>query len=131
MDIVDTDNPTLLQTITTSECEWDNAKPWATSCFTVSGDTMIISHPDFLMKKLTRTSATNFDLEDFEFYVNDDIKFTAYRKFAATSTTVTPSATSGSSVNLTASAATWSANMVGTYIKLIDSTGAARFFEDN
>lgn len=129
LDIVDTDNPSvLLQTITSSECEWNNTN-LGQLVVSQSGDTMIISHPDFLMKKLTRTSATNFDLEDFEFYINDDIKFTAYHKFAATSTTVTPSTTSGSSVTLTASAATWSTDMLNTYLKLIDSTGAARFFK--
>ena len=95
-----------------------------------SGDTMIIVHPN-LDEEATRTSATNFDIEEFEFYEKDDIRFTSYYKFAANDLTVTPSATSGSTVTLTASAATFSSDMVGTYLKLIDSTGAARFFKIN
>lgn len=129
LDIVDTTSPnTILQTITSSRCEWD-ATNIGQLVVSQSGDTMVIVHPDFLMKKLTRTSATNFDLDDFEFYENDNIKFTAYHKFSPNSVTVTPGATSGTNITLTASAATWSSNMTGTFIKLIDSTGAARFFE--
>ena len=131
LDIVDTDNPTaILQSITLSECDW-TANEIGELIVSQSGDTMVIVHPNLPMKKLTRTSATNFDIEEFAFYEKDDIRFTSYYKFAATDVTVTPSTTSGSSVTLTASAATFSSDMVGTYLKLIDSSGASRFFKIN
>lgn len=123
LEIVDVANPTvILQTITS--CPWLTAHI-GNIVVSQSGDTMIIVNPNFAIKKLTRTSATNFSLTDYEFDTSGGMKFQPYHKFAAASTTIDPSGTSGS-VTLTASANAFSADYVGLYIRIVDSANTVR-----
>ena len=116
--IVDTSNPTaLLQTI--SGCTWVTSSI-GQMVVAQSGDTMIIVHPSHPIQKLTRTSSTNFSLTNYTFDVSDGKMFQPYYKFAAASTTITPSGTSGS-VTLTASASAFEASHNGLYLRLVDS----------
>jgi hypothetical protein len=116
--IVDTSNPTaVLQTI--SGCSWVTASI-GQMIVSQSGDTMIIVHPNHPIQKLTRTSASNFSLSNYAFDVSGGKMFQPYHKFAAASTTITPSGTSGS-VTLTASANVFEASHNGLYLRLVDS----------
>jgi len=121
--IVDTANPTvLLQTIT--------SLTWTSSMIgslvvSQSGDTMYVTHPDMVTQKITRTSSTNFAISAYDFDESNGLKFQPYFKFVASSTTITPSGTSGS-VTLTASANSFSASYVNTYIRLVDSSNIVR-----
>ena len=91
LDIVDASDPAnVLQSITSC--------PWLTAhigelVVAQSGDTMIIVNPNIAIKKLTRTSATNFALADYDFDVSGGMSFQPYHKFAASSITITPSGT--------------------------------------
>jgi len=123
LEIVDVSDPTnILQTITS--CPWLTAHI-GNIVVAQSGDTMIIVNPNFQIKKLTRTSATNFALSDYSFDASGGMKFQPYHKFAAASTTIDPSGTSGS-VTLTASANAFSADYVGLYIRIVDSANTVR-----
>ena len=123
LEIVDVANPTvILQTITS--CPWLTAHI-GNIVVSQSGDTMIIVNPNFPIKKLTRTSATNFSLTDYAFDTASGMRFQPYHKFAAASTTIDPSGTSGS-VTLTASANAFTADYVGLYIRIVDSANTVR-----
>ena len=123
LEIVDVSNPTvILQTITS--CPWLTAHIGSV-VVAQSGDTMIIVNPNFAIKKLTRTSATNFALTDYEFDTSSGMSYQPYYKFAAAATTLTPSGTSGS-VTLTASANAFQSGHNGTYLRLVDSAGTVR-----
>ena len=118
LEIVDVSNPTaILQTITS--CPWLTAHIGSV-VVAQSGDTMIIVNPNFAIKKLSRTSATNFALTDYEFDVSGGKMFQPYHKFAAASITITPSGTSGS-VTLTASSSAFVSAHNGEYLRLVDS----------
>lgn len=125
LDIVDlADTSTILETITSC--------PWTTNeigkiVVSQSGDKMIIVNTAFSMRELTRLSATDFDLSEYTFYENDGIRFTSYYKFAAASTTITFSSTSAGSRTVTASADAFTANMVNTYLRLVDTSSNIRF----
>lgn len=98
--------------------------PWSGSDITElrmtqRGDTMIITHEDFKPQKLSRTSLTTFVLTDFQFEVDGDGKvYQPYYKFAASDLTLTPAATTGAGINVTASAAHFTASYVGEIIRL-------------
>ena len=119
LDIVSAANPTaILQSITSC--------PWLTAhigdlVVAQSGDTMIIVNPNIAIKKLTRTSATNFALADYEFDTSDGKRYQPYHKFAASSITITPSGTSGSGITLTASSSAFVSGHNGEYLRLVDS----------
>lgn len=67
---------------------------------TQSADVLYITHPDYPPQQLTRTSATSWTLSDITFTDGP------YDALNATTTTLTPSAATGSGVTLTASAVT-------------------------
>ncbi len=67
---------------------------------TQSADTLFIFHPDHKPQKLVRTSALSWTLSDLEFTDGP------YDTMNTTSTTLTPSAATGTGVTLTASAVT-------------------------
>ena len=121
-------NPTgtLLQTITGAPWTTDNLWEFR---FTTSGDTTIIVHEDFTIRKLLRTGATTFTLTQFTFSAHDTgyPRYVPFFKFADGAITLTPSATSGSGVTLTTSADHWTSNHVGSIVryggKEIDVTG--------
>ena len=121
LEIIDVDNPTaILQTITS--CPWETAQI-GSLIVSQSGDSMIIVNPNFAIKKLTRTSATNFALADYDFDSSGGKVFQPYHKFGAASTTLTPNGTSGSGVTLTASASSFVSAHNGLYLRLVDSAG--------
>ena len=123
LEIIDVSNPTaILQTITS--CPWLTAHIGSV-VVAQSGDTMIIVNPNFAIKKLSRTSATNFALTDYEFDTASGMSYQPYYKFAAAAITLTPSGTSGS-VTLTASANAFQSGHNGTYLRLVDSAGTVR-----
>jgi len=119
LEIVDVSNPTVvLQTITS--CPWQTANI-GSLIVSQSGDSMIIVNPNFAIKKLTRTSSTNFNLSDYAFDASGGKVFQPYHKFVAASITLTPSGTSGSGITLTASADTFLSAHNGLYLRLVDS----------
>lgn len=71
--------------------------------WTQSADTLLICHPDMMPKKLTRSGAGGWSLDDWEYYTDSGILYQPYYKFADTNVTLTPSGTSGT-ISLTASA---------------------------
>tara|TARA_R110000824_G_C15229186_1_gene678311 strand:+ start:6182 stop:8098 length:1917 start_codon:yes stop_codon:yes gene_type:complete len=82
------------------------------------GDTTIIAHQDFIMKKLVRTGATSFTITDwtFETHSSGYPVYEPYYKFASNEITLAASATSGS-INLTVSSAYWTADHVGSLVR--------------
>ncbi|WP_424811459.1 hypothetical protein [Roseococcus sp. YIM B11640] len=88
------------------------AGPWTSAqlaqiAFTQSADTLLICHPDFHPRRLTRTSHTAWQLDIWAWG-----RPPTYR-FAPPGVTLTPSGTSGS-INVTASAGVFSAGHVQT-----------------
>ena len=113
---------TLLTTVT--------GAPWTTSqlkefTLTTSADTTIICHETFQPQKLLRTGASTFTLADFAFEVDTSgaPMRQPYFKFVADDVTLTPAATTGTGVALTASAAVFNANHVGTIFRLDQGSG--------
>ena len=86
---------------------------------TQNADVMFVAHPDFMIRKITRTSATAFEVSTFAFdeTTANDQKFQPYFAFATSGTTLTPSATSGSGVTLTTSTNYFNSAHVGTIIR--------------
>ena len=95
------ENGVLLQTLSG---EWTTATMWEMR-MTTSGDTTIITHEDWPMQQLSRIGATTFTLNDYEFEAHSTgyPRFEPYYKFAATSSTLTPAATTGTDIVFTCS----------------------------
>jgi hypothetical protein len=83
--------------------------------FTQSADTLYIAHPSHAPKTLTRTGHTSWTFDTLSLFDGP------YLSTNGTSTTLTPSATSGS-VTITASAATFASTDVGRWIRIKHST---------
>lgn len=97
--------------------------PWTAAMltrlkWTRFGDTLFLTHPDMAMQVITRTGASSFARTAYAFETASGgfPVYEPYYKFAATGTTLTPSGTTGS-VTLTASAASFTANHVGTRLR--------------
>lgn len=84
-----------------------------------SADTLLIVHPDIPPKKVTRSSDTTWLLNDWTFIDENNRTRQPHHKFADDDVTLTPGATTGS-ITLTASAAVFDANHVGTRFRLVD-----------
>jgi hypothetical protein len=78
-----------------------------------SGDIIYIAHPSYPLQKLSRLGATNWTLTEVVL-TNGPFK----TQNAVRTTTMYASATTGAGVTLTASAATFTAAMVGSYVYL-------------
>lgn len=97
--------------------------PWSEAqikdvAWTQSADTLLLVHPDLPPKRLTRGVGGNWTLSDWSFYSDENsITYQPYYKFAAVEMTLTPSATTGS-ITLTASADVFTADHVGTKLKV-------------
>ncbi len=98
--------------------------PWTTArlerlTITQNADVMFVAHPDFMVRKITRTSATAFAVSTFAFDTTtaDDEKYQPYFSFQASGVTLTPQATSGTGKTMTTSADYWNASHVGTIIR--------------
>jgi len=94
--------------------------PWTTSIlfsmtYTQAADVMIICHQTMPMQKIVRTSSTTFTRSALEFTqgVNGEQIFQPYYKFADDAVTLKASASTGSGVTITASAAHFTADYVG------------------
>tara|TARA_Y100001972_G_scaffold1748_1_gene2030 strand:+ start:2123 stop:4366 length:2244 start_codon:yes stop_codon:yes gene_type:complete len=74
-----------------------------------AGDVMFIAHQTFAPQQIVRTSLTTFQIEGFQFDQKSDNKqvYQPYFSFQGAGVTLDPSASSGSGVTLTTSAAYW------------------------
>tara|TARA_R110002012_G_scaffold1496_1_gene6471 strand:+ start:779 stop:2704 length:1926 start_codon:yes stop_codon:yes gene_type:complete len=115
LDIYNASTNALIQTLTGQP--WDATTMWQMK-WTQTGDTTILVHEDFAMRKIVRTSATTFtsDVYAFEAVTAGFPIYQPYFKFADNAITMTPSATSGS-VTLTLSADHWVAGHVGSRVR--------------
>ena len=112
LDVYDTDDGSTVQTQITG-CPWTSAQLNEIR-FAQRGDTMILAHEDFRMQVITRTGASSFTRADWEWatHSTDWPIYSPQYKFAANTTTIQASATSGN-ITLTTSAAHWTADHVG------------------
>tara|TARA_Y100001938_G_C8099918_1_gene440918 strand:+ start:4609 stop:6840 length:2232 start_codon:yes stop_codon:yes gene_type:complete len=94
-----------------------------------SGDNMFITHTTFMIRKLVRTGLTTFQVETFAFEQSTDTNrvFQPYHSFQNVGVTLAASATTGSGVTFTASAAYFESGHVGTTLLVnqtdVDITG--------
>ena len=100
--------------------------PWTTSIlfqmqFTQAGDTMIVTHPTVATQKILRTGLTSFTRSAYAFDSDTANVYQPYYKFAASSTTLSASGTTGS-VTVTSSASHFSSSYVNTYLKINNTT---------
>lgn len=98
------------------------ATPWGAGdvkqvAWTQSADTLLLVHPDFPPKRLTRTGGGAWALGDWAFFVKDNVNRQPYYKFAEAGVTITPSATTGT-ITLTASATVFDASHAGTRLRV-------------
>jgi hypothetical protein len=80
--------------------------------FTQSADILYITHPSYAPRKLSRTGDTSWTLTTISFSDGP------YLPTNATATTITPSATSGSAITLSASAAVFASTDVGRLMRI-------------
>ena len=94
-----------------------NAIPWNDTDldgiqYAQDQDTMYLTHPDYAPHKLVRTSDTSWTCTEVVF------EWPAFRDENISETTLYASAATGAAITITASAATFTSDMVGGYIKL-------------
>ena len=92
--------------------------------FAQDADTMYIVHPTYHPAKLQRTSSTTFSLGDVPFVRGP------FMEDNATTTTITPSADTGASITLTASAAIFHTDHVGSLWRVKDGVCKITAFTD-
>jgi hypothetical protein len=85
--------------------------------WTQSADTLLLVHPDYPPKKLTRSGAGVWALTDWTFYTAGSRVRQPMYKFADAAVTVTPSATSGT-ITVTASAPVFDSAHNGTRLRI-------------
>lgn len=112
-------NGILLSSVT-SGCNWTTATLYKFT-YDQSADTMIVACEDWAPQVILRTGATTFTVTNFQFAtnVNANRVYQPYYKFANDNITISCSAITGS-VTVTASAASFVAAHVGTYIRWKD-----------
>lgn len=120
LDIYNAITNVLVQTITGQP--WNATTMWQMK-WTQTGDTTILVHEDFPMRRIVRTSATTFTSALYEFETHDSgyPVLEPYYKYALNAVQITPSATSGS-ITLTTSIDHWEAAHVGSRIQYKDKT---------
>ena len=120
LDIYNASTNVLVQTLTGQP--WNATTMWQMK-WTQTGDTTILVHEDFPMRKIVRTSATTFtsSLYEFEAPTAGFPIYQPYFKFADNAVTLTPSGTSGS-ITLTLSAGHWVAGHVGSRVRYKSKT---------
>jgi len=96
--------------------------PWAEAdlaqlAWTQSADTLLLVHPDYPPKKLTRSGGGVWALVDWVFYSETNRIHQPMYKFADSAITVTPSGTGGT-ITLTASASVFEAGHAGTRLRV-------------
>ena len=112
----------VIQSNITSNCNWTTAQLFQLN-FAQFGDTVFITHRDNPIREIKRTSATSFTVSAFAFEEDDSVSaggvnksLQPFYKYADTTTTLTPAATTGTGVTVTASANTFVSGHNGTYI---------------
>jgi len=93
------------------------ATPWSEAQlsqinWTQSADTLLVSHPDVSLRKITRSSDTSWTILEWEFLIETDALRQPFHKFGGTDVTLTASATTGS-ITLTASSDVFVSGHVG------------------
>ncbi len=96
--------------------------PWNTDqikqmAWTQSADTLLLVHPDVPPKKLLRNAMGVFALQDWDFFAEGNVIQQPYYKFAESTVTIVPSATSGT-ITLTSSAPVFEAGHNGTRLRV-------------
>jgi len=127
LDVVDVSDPTNIADTITS-CPWTTSEIGALRV-AQSGDTMVIVHPDMLMQKLTRTSASTFSLVDFDFVHDGDAHYEPFYRFVDPAVTIQPQNTNTHSQNFTASSSIFSSAWVGEHLEYTDSAGTVVHIE--
>ena len=96
----------VIQSNITSNCNWTTAQLFELN-LAQFGDTVFITHRNNPIRKIVRTSATTFSVSDFTWASHSSgyPRYKPYYKYEDAGVTLTPAATSGSSVNITASSA--------------------------
>lgn len=84
--------------------------------FTQSADVLYITHPSYQPRKLIRNSSTSWSLNTITFLDGP------YLRTNNTATTITPSATTGAGITLTASTAIFAATDVGRVVRIQHSS---------
>ena len=98
------------------------ASPWTFNdipqlAWTQSADTLLLTHPDYAPRKLTRNSGGSWAITNWDFYSKDNRVMQPMYKFAGAGVTLTPSAISGT-ITLTSSAAVFEAGHAGTRLRV-------------
>ena len=121
---------TSVQSNITSNANWSTAQLFELN-FAQFGDTVIVCHRDNAIRKINRASATSFSVSALSFSTHSSgyPRYQPYYKYEDDAVTLTPAATSGTGVNVTASTAIFDsdANWVGKTLRIggkeIDITG--------
>ena len=123
LDVVDS-NGANVQTNITSNCNWTTAQLFELN-YAQFGDTVFITHRDNPIIEIKRTSATNFVVSLFVFEDDDTVTVNSinkttqpFYKYANSTITLTPGATTGNSVTLTASSSVFVSAHNGTYLSI-------------
>jgi len=120
LDVFDEDGASVQSNYTTN-CNWTTAQLFELN-IAQFGDTVFIAHRNNPTVKIKRTSATTFTGTVFPFdsYSSGYPRYQPYYKYADSAVTLTPAATSGSTVNITASSAIFDSdsNWVGKTIRI-------------
>ncbi len=101
--------------ITELSTPWSNAQI-PQIAWTQSADTLLLTHPETIPKKMVRLSASNWELQDWTFFTDKGILYQPYYKFADSEVTLTPSGTSGT-ISLTSSSDIFTSGHIGTKLK--------------
>jgi len=111
----------VIQSNITSNCNWTTAQLFELN-MAQFGDTVFITHRNNPTVKIKRTSATTFacSLFAFDSHSSGYPRYQPYYKYEDSSVTLTPAATSGSTVNITASSGIFDSdsNWVGKTIRI-------------
>ncbi len=120
LDVFDEDGASVQSNYTTN-CNWTTAQLFELN-IAQFGDTVFIAHRNNPTVKIKRTSATTFTGTVFAFdsHSSGYPRYQPYYKYADSAVTLTPAATSGSTVNITASSAIFDSdsNWVGKTIRI-------------
>lgn len=84
--------------------------------WTQSADTLLVAHPDYPLKKISRYSHTNWTVSDWEFYSANGFIYQPYYKFSANHVSLSLSGLSGN-ITITASAPIFTAAYVGKHLR--------------
>lgn len=85
--------------------------------WTQSADTLLLVHPDVKPKKLVRGALGAFELQDWSYFIDDNVMQQPYYKFADSAVAVTPSATTGT-ITMTSSSNVFEAGHAGTRMRI-------------